>query len=362
MRRKRGRGAIIAVFVIAVIVFGVIWEAWSTFTDVFLPPSNTSKQITLVIQEGENTQQIANDLVDKGLVRNALAFSIWARVKGLDRSLEAGAYILSPNMTIDQIITRLEKGQPDEKRLVVVDGFRLEQIALKAADIGLTHFNKNDFLNYTKHPAKFPDVGKYPILKNLNSMEGLLFPDTYLVPVNYDTVKTIDMMLDEFTQIIQQNKLVDLAKKYQMNEYQMIILASIVQREAGNTEDMGLIAGIYWNRLFKQNDETNGRLEADPTVEYARDTDNPPKDGKYWSPLGNDGTGQTVAPQNKWNTYNFAGLPPTPISSPNVYALKAAASPSATKCYFFLSNPKNGRVVCAATYNEFLNLQQQYLH
>lgn len=362
MKRKRGRGAMIAVFIIAVIVFGGIWVAWSTFTDVFLPPSNAPKQITLVIQDGESTQQIANDLYEKGLVRNALAFSLWARIKGLDRTLEAGAYILSPNMTIDQIIGRLGRGQPDEKRLAIIDGYRLEQIAAVAGNIGLTHFNKDAFLNYTQHPNKFPDVGKYPILKNRTSMEGLLFPDTYLIPVNYDTVKVIDMMLDELTLAIQQNHLVDLARQHQLSEYDMIILASIIQRESGNKDDMKVISGIYWNRLFKPNDETNRRLEADPTVEYARDTEHKPKDGKYWSPLGNDGDGKTVAPTSKWNTYNFSGLPPTPIGASNLFALKAAAVPATTKYYFFLTNPKNGRIVGAVTYNDFLSLQQQYLH
>ncbi|HET8841081.1 MAG TPA: endolytic transglycosylase MltG, partial [Ktedonobacteraceae bacterium] len=248
MKRKRGRGAMIAVFVIAVIVFGGIWAAWSTFTDVFLPPANAPKQITLVIQDGESTQQIANDLEGKGLIRNALAFRVWVRLKGLDGALEAGAYILSPNMTIDQIITRLGKGQPDEKRLAVIDGYRLEQIANAAEAINLTHFSKKDFLNYTHNPKKFPDAAKYPILKNLITMEGLLFPDTYLIPVNYDTVKVIDMMLDEFTQVIQQYNLVNIAKQHQLNEYDMITLASIVQREAGTKDDMGVIAGIYWNR------------------------------------------------------------------------------------------------------------------
>jgi len=361
MKRKRGRGAIIAVFVIAVIVFAGIWEAWSAFTDVFLPPSGGTKQITLVIQPDEPTQQIANELYGKGLIRNALAFTLWARIRGLDRDLKPGAYVLSPNMTIDQIIGKLQKGQPDEKRLAVIDGYRLEQIAASADTIGLTHFSKEDFLNYTHNPKKFPDLAKYPILKNLTSMEGLLFPDTYLIPVNYDAVKVIDLILDEFNLVVQQNNLAALAKKHQLTEYDMIILASIVQREASNTQDMGIIAGIYWNRVYQPNDETNGRLEADPTVEYARDTQNAPKNGKYWSPLGNDGTGKTVAPDSLWNTYNFAGLPPTPISTANLFALKAAASPATTKCYFFLSNPKNGRVVCSATYIEFQALQQQYL-
>src|SRR5262249_39599030 len=100
---------------------------------------------------------------------------------------------------------------------------------------------------------------------------------------------------------------------------------------------------------------------ADPTVEYGRDTDNPPAQGNYWVPLGNSGTGKTVATSSRWNTYIFQGWPPTPISSPGLSALKAAASPTETKCYFFLTKPSDGRVICAQTYTEFQQLVQKYL-
>src|SRR5512146_2885286 len=100
--RKRGRGVMIAVFLIALVIFGGIWAAWSVVTTIFEPPTNSlNKQITLVIQDGESTQQIADDLQARGLIRNSLAFRLWARIKGLDKSLEAGVYVLTPGMTID---------------------------------------------------------------------------------------------------------------------------------------------------------------------------------------------------------------------------------------------------------------------
>lgn len=362
MMRRRGRGAMIAVFLIALVVFGAIWSAWSVVTTIFEPPTNNStSQITLVIQDGESTQQIADDLQARGLIRNALAFRLWARIKGLDKALEAGAYVLSPGMTIDQIIARLQNGQPDDKLVRVIDGKRLEEIANAASQSGLPRFNKQDFLKYVKHPDTFPDKAKYPILQQIpkgRGMEGLLYPDTYPVPVSYDTVKIIDMMLDELTHAIHDNNLDAQAQKHGLSEYQMITLASIVQRESSNTTDMPLIAGIYWNRIKAPNDETNQLLQADPTVQYARDSDNPPS--QYWLPLNDKGG--NIDPHSPWNTYTSQGWPPTPISSPNLFALKAAAAPAQTKCYYFLSNPKNGRVVCSATFAEFQQLEAKYLH
>jgi UPF0755 protein len=358
MKLKRGRGAMIAVFIIAIVVFGGIYTAWNTVTDVFLPPSTSqTRQVPLVVQNGETADQVANDLYAKGLIRNPLAFRIWARIKGLDTSLEAGAYNLTPNMTIDQIIARLQNGQPDEKRLAVIDGFRIEQIAANAKGAGLPNFNEQDFLNYTHHPDQFPDAAKFQtLLKGAPNMEGLLFPDTYLIPVNYNTVQVIDLMLNEMQQAIQQNNLVAKAQQHQLSEYQMIILASVVQREASNVGQMGLIAGIYWNRVETQNPETVGTMGSDPTVEYAIDTDQPPptKDRPhYWVNLGDYGTGKTVDTDSLWNTYTHAGFPPSPISSPNLAALKAAASPTSTKCYFFFTNPKDGSLVCDATQAQF---------
>ncbi|HLI71843.1 MAG TPA: endolytic transglycosylase MltG [Ktedonobacteraceae bacterium] len=353
--RKRGRGTLIAVILVTVILFAAIYEAWSTVTTIFAPPAtNQTKQVTLVIEPNETTEQIANDLYQKGLIRNPLAFRIWARIKGLDTRLQTGVYLIKPGMSVDQIIAQLLEQQPEEQRLLVVDGYRIEQIANAAAQLGLVNFNKQSFLNYTHHPAQFPDAAKYPILKGLSSMEGLLYPDTYLIPLNYNTTQIIDMMLNEFTQAVQANNLVALAQRHGLTEYQMIILASIVQREASNDGQMPLISGIYWNRIYQPSADVGGPyLKSDPTVEYARETDNPPANGDYWQDLNNFGTGDTVDPNSPWNTYTHSGWPPTPISSPGLAALKAAASPASTSCYYFFSK-KDGSLVCAATYAQML--------
>lgn len=350
----------IAVFLVALVIFGLIYGAWSTITTIFEPPvTNSTQSISLVIQNGENTQQIADDLYKKGLIRNPLAFRIWARIKGLDTTLEAGAYTLTPNMTIDQIIAKLQNGQPDAKPLLVVEGWRLEQIADAGSQSGLQGFDKQQFLNYVKHPDQFPDRAKYSILQQIpkgQSMEGLLYPDTYLVPVSYNTRQVIDMMLDEFTKVVKDNNLIAQAQQNGLSEYQMVILASITQREVRFTDDMKPVASVYWNRIKKPTQDTNSLLQSDPTVQYARDTDNPP--AKYWQPLTD--SGNNIDPNNIWNTYTHAGWPPTPIASPGLLALKAAASPAKTQYYYFLSK-KDGHNVYAKTYAEFQQLENQYL-
>ncbi|MGH2508026.1 MAG: endolytic transglycosylase MltG [Ktedonobacteraceae bacterium] len=358
--RTRGRGAMLAIFLIAIVIFGAIWSLWSVATTIFVPPPNISNQIvTLTVLHGESTQQIADDLQTRGLIRNALSFRLWARVKGLDKTLEAGVYNLNPGMTIDQIIAKLQNGQPDEQRVVIIEGYRLEEIADAISQSGLPRFNKTQFLQDVKHPETFPDRATYPILQQIppgQSMEGLLFPDTYLIPVNYDAVHVIDSMLNEVTQVMQTNNLAAKTKQNELTTYQMVILASLVQREVRFANDMPLVASVYWNRIEKPNTETASTLDADPSVQYARDTDTPP--AKYWSQLNN--TGSKIDPKSLWNTYNAPGWPPTPICSPGLQALLAAAAPAQTHYYFFLSKA-DGHNVYAETYAEFQQLERQYL-
>ena len=363
MERRR-RGTIIALCLVALVVFGVIYGGWTTLTTLFAPPATVpNRQVALLIQSGESTQEIADDLYKRGLIRNSQAFRIWARIKGLDRQLQAGAYTLTPGMSIDQIIAKLQDGRPDEKRLAIIEGWRLEQISAQVQTLGLPNFHARDFLRYTHHPDLFPERAKYALLQHASSMEGLLFPDTYLIPLNSSTTQVIAAMLDRFTQVMQQYHLVALAQRHQISTYQMVILASIVQREAANSGQMPLIAGIYWKRLFQPSPEVGTLLEADPTVQYARDTDHPPSSAAdYWKPLADEG--RNIDASSPWNTYSsqHPGLPPTPIASPGLKALLAAASPMQTDCYFFLTKPADGSLVCASTYAKFQQLEQQYLH
>src|SRR5260370_721220 len=175
MKKKRGRGAIIAVFLVTLVIFGGFWGTWSTITTLLAPPVVTgTNKVTLTILANESTQQIADELQAKGLIRNALIFRLWARLKGLDTTIQAGVYNLTPGMNVDTIIAKLQDGKPDQKPLLVIDGWRLEQIANQADSLGLSGFDKKAFLNYTHHPDQFPYKANHPHLAKITSMEGLI--------------------------------------------------------------------------------------------------------------------------------------------------------------------------------------------
>lgn len=363
MKKNSSRSAIIAVMLLGLLLFGIGSYAWSTASDIFQPvsPSGQGKTIPIEIVKGESTAQIADVLQSKGLIRNALAFRIWARIKGLDTRLQAGIYHkLNTSMTISDITDQLLDAQPDAIRVVIPEGWRIEQIAQRFANSGLVRFNAQDFLKYARNINTFPDAGKYPILKivpqDRPTMEGLLFPASYEVPVDSTAINVIDMMLKATGDTIQQNHLDQIAQQHQMNLYQMLTLASIVERETLFDEDRAKIASVYWNRLYHPNAETVGLLQADPTVQYARDTLKAPQ--TYWTPL--DDVGGNIASGSPWNTYVNKGLPPTPICSPGLASMQVAAAPPQTNLYFFLAK-KDGHSVFEATLAQFLQDKQKYL-
>lgn len=345
------------------LIFGTSLYLWNTATDVFLPANpNSQATMSLEIKPGENTANIADDLYHKGLIRNVLAFRIWSRVKGLDTKLQAGIYKgLSPKMSINDIIEQLLNGQPDAIPVLIPEGYRLEQIAdaFDQATPKLVNFNKSEFLDYVKNIGHFPDKANHPILQFVptgDSMEGLLFPSTYEVPVGSTARDVINQLLKQTEDVIQQNHLDTLAQQHQyQNIYQLITLASIVERETGKASNRPNIASVYWNRLFQPNNQTVGLLQADPTVQYARDTANPPQ--QYWEPLNDDPT--NIAPNSPWNTYVNKGLPPTPICSPGLASLMAAANPPSTGYYYFFAS-NDGNTYFAKTLAEFQQLESEH--
>src|SRR6266516_5286524 len=356
-RGQRGGGAIIAVLLLGLLIFGAVYFAWTTVTDIFQPVNaDQGKTIVVVVQKGETGLQIADDLQAKGLIRNSLAFRVWARIKGLDTHLQAGAYKLNTNMTIDAIINQFINAQPDYFVVTIPEGWRIEQVAQRLEAAVIPRFNVQDFVKYTKNPKQFPDAAKYPILKVIPrgaSMEGLLFPDTYLLPINATARDVVNMMLTEFTN--KEQALETQAKQHRLTVYQAVILASIIEREIKYPQDHQLVASVYWNRIYRPNDETLGLLDADPTVQYARDLR--PGTTSYWLPLQD--AGKKIAPDSLWNTYTHKGLPPTPICSPGIASLQAAASPAKSDYYYFYTK-KDGHNIYARTFAEFQMDMQKY--
>src|SRR5258708_19068251 len=162
-------------------------------------------------------------------------------------------------MTIDAIIGQLLNAQPDYLVVAIPEGWRIEQMAQRLGTAGLPRFNVQDFLKYTKNPAQFPDAAKYPVLKSIPqgaSMEGLLFPDTYLIPVNATARDVVKRMLTEFTDKVQQNQLDVMAKQNKLSVYQMVILAPLVDLTVIFSSVRPIAASVYFNLIYSPTTQT----------------------------------------------------------------------------------------------------------
>lgn len=276
------------------------------------------------IKKGESKTQIATDLKNKNLIRSKTAFEISAYVSR--KALQAGYYKLASNMDMNQILSKLQKGDVDAYTITIPEGYRVLQIAKKLSEVGKVDPNK--FLTLAA------------------GTEGTLFPDTYVIPYGLEEAKIIKMFKDNFDEKTTSLHLTS----------DQLILASIVEREAKNDDERAKIAAIYQNRINK-----NMLLQADPTVRYGIDSQtylkNKSLDFEFWAPL----TKADLSSLNSsYNTYQQKGYPPAPICNPGIKSIKAAISPEPNFDYLFFFHDKNGQIHFSNTYQEHLQLIQEF--
>jgi UPF0755 protein len=298
---------------------------------------NGSGDLPFAVQSGDTPATIGARLQKLALIQDGELFRQLARARGVESRLEAGDYTLQRGMTMDEILVVLQHGVVAPNTVLIIEGRRLEEVAALVDRQGVV--TSADF-------AAAAQVGPYSIseLKDRNagsSLEGFLFPDTYQIPKNATAQQLVSIMLNNFDQKIG-NELWDKARAQGQNPYELLIVASIVEREAQVPDERAIIASVYLNRVKK-----GMRLEADPTVQYAMGFQ--PDKGTWWkTPVSLDEYGKVVSP---YNTYLHEGLPPTPICSPGRDAIRATIEPAKTDYLFFLGKG-DGSHVFARTFEE----------
>lgn len=325
------------------------------------PAGEDASPVTFVVQPGETAAQVAARLEEEGLVVNGEVFRRFMTYQGLDRTLEAGTYRLRANMTMHDIAQALQHGSADTVTVTIPEGWRMEQVAWLLEQQGLVR--ADDFLAVAR-TAQYD----YPWLADRPpgaTLEGFLFPDTYQLPTETTPAAIVELMLVNFDAKAAPEITTRLAGKQlfevqtgqyrPMTLYDVIILASIVEREAVVPDERPIIASVYYNRLDPAHvEETALRLSADPTVQYAKGYD--PQTGNWWNPML-PGEGQTI--DSPYNTFKVQGLPPGPICSPGLASILAVLNPAQTD-YLYFHAIGDGSHVFAATLEEHLKNQQQY--
>lgn len=281
------------------------------------PVSESTKEKVFVIKKDEKPSYFSQRLQDENLIRNALVFRVYLKLSGLDREIQAGSFKLSPNKTVEEITKLLTTGRID-KWVTIVEGLRKEEIAQILVDeYGI---EKNEFLK--------------------RAIEGELFPDTYLIPVETSIQKLLALFKSNFNSKFDQ-KLQDDAKSNGLSKKEVVILASIVERESRNEEERPIIAGILLKRWRE-----GISLGADATVQYALGYSS--EENTWWRKTLTEEDLQIDSP---YNTRKNTGLPPSPICNPSLSSIKAVINPKETLFYYYLHD-SDGKVHYAETFQE----------
>jgi UPF0755 protein len=310
------------------------------------PVSDDSTSVTFVVEIGETAISIATRLQELGLITDAVLFRRFLQYNGLDASLEAGEYQLRRNMTMREIAEALQHSRLQEVSVTIPEGWRAEQVA----DL-LTKQNIMDgsvFLAAVRQGVAI----EHPLLADRPAgvgFEGYLFPETYRLPAQATPEDLLTRMLDTM-----QSRLPTgwegMASAQGLTFYQVLTLASIVEREAMIPEERPTIASVYFNRIQK-----GMYLQADPTVQYAMGYQS--DTGQWWKTPVTLEEYQNV--NSPYNTYLYPGLPPGPICSPGASSILAVLQPAQTSYLFFLARG-DGSHVFAETWEEHERNVQQY--
>lgn len=288
------------------------------------PKDKTSR--IFVIKKGEGVREIAVRLKKEGLIRSPLAFFLLVRFLGIAEAIQAGDFRLTPAMGAKAIAQSLTHGTLDVW-LTTLEGWRVEEIALKLAQE--LSIPEQEFLKVAK--------------------EGYMFPDTYLVPKSATASAVADLFYRNFEKKFDEN-LRNEARKNDLGVKEVVILASIVEREAKYKEDRPIVAGILLKRYQK-----NWPLQADATIQYILGYQSEEK--SWWKRRL---TKEDLKVDSPYNTYEKIGLPPTPICNPGLLSIKAVVYPKETDYWYYLSD-REGKMHYARTFKEHNQNIERYL-
>lgn len=311
------KGLLIFFSILLLIVGGLIYLA-----DRFTGDMTLTEEVQLEVAEGSSTGEIAALLADQGLVANDRVFKLFARKEKVDSQFKAGRYSFAAgSWSMEQVCDQLVAGgsSGEAVKVTIREGLTVGETAAVLEEAGLgsvaaymEYASTGDFSAYDF----IPDAAD--VIEPGNRLDGFLFPDTYMIDPSWTEQEIFDMLLEQFVYVWNSNDFDQAAAALDINIYQAVTMAALVEKEAKVAEDRPLIAGVFYNRLRE-----NWKLESCATVQFIIGE---PKVPLLFSDL------ETT---NLYNSYMYEGLPPGPIAAPGLASLQAALHPEETTYMFF---------------------------
>ena len=299
----------------------------------YIPINNSSKKI--IIPKNLSTEKICLILEDEKVVPSAKLLELIIKVSGKERLIKYGYYVFPAKISYYNVYKILITGKERLIKFTIPEGYNIYQIADLLEKKGLV--KKQDFIKFCFNKKMIENF-----YNNGISMEGYLFPDTYIIPMSYTIKKIVKTMNDNFKKKIINRLYYDFVKS-KMGVNEIITLASIIQKETYYKKEMPIIASVFLNRLKK-----GMRLQSDPTVIYG-----------IWNRFKGNLTRKDIETYTPYNTYKINGLPPTPICNPGFYAVYSVLHPAKTDYYYFVSTNR-GYHVFSKTYKQHLRYIKIY--
>jgi UPF0755 protein len=289
-------------------IFGLYWF-------LFVPPSKTASTKVIFIKKGTHLKKVSEILKQDGIIKNRHFFVLLTTILGKKTKVKAGEYEFHTPMLPLEVLDALVKGQVKPHLVTIPEGYTLSQIAQLLEDLNLVE--KKGFLQKASSPAFINTLGLSQLAGP--TLEGYLFPDTYHLFREMDPEEVIQMMVHQFKKVFGPD-LANRASELGISEREVVILASIIEKETPLSEEKPLISAVFHNRLKRKIP-----LQSDPTVIYGIKNFN-----------GNLTKEHLMRP-TPYNTYLIAGLPPTPICNPGKDSLLAAVRPAPVPYLYFVS-------------------------
>lgn len=339
---KKSKIIIIGLLLLLWIAF-LVW--WKTEKEAFNGAMSSSNiTVDFEAKEGDGSTEVGKKLQQAKLIKHRWYFYYYVWKTGTDSKLQAGVYELASNMKIEEMVSKMVKGEVKSRRvkLIVPEGFNNQKI------VKLLQEKKPELADQFQNLAMCQCLNqagcecdlfskKFDFIKQIPkgvSLEGYLFPDTYFIEEDDTAEVLMTKFLTNFKRKINQDLLTSIQRQNK-SLHEVLTMASIVEREANKEIDRKLVAGILWRRI-----QEGVPLQVDATLSYALAKDQI----KYYH--------KDIEVDSLYNTYLHKGLPPGPIANPGMEAILDTLNPQKSDYLFFLSDAKTGEMVYAVTAQE----------